>query len=168
MGLDACPKCHVRLVQPSGPKKSPILLVGDQPGWKEKALARPLVGETGELLEAELRRLGIELHGSMRLTNLWLHDPIDEEVDWHLGQLLKEIKGRKLVLLMGSKVVNLLVGKPVTTVSGLVVKSKLVDDPKTTLMACYNPAIVFKEGEIVGELRLALEKFAKRYQEIMG
>jgi uracil-DNA glycosylase family 4 len=135
------------------------LVVGDQPGWKEKMRGLPLVGETGEVLENELRRVGLSLE-DFRLTNLWLHDEAPEELEWHKTQLVRELAGRKLVLAMGAKVVMALTGQKVSDVTGLEVRSPFL--PKgTRLLASVNPAIVFKEGSVVGELRLAIERFAE-------
>ena len=155
-----CPTCGAGLVQPRGPLRSPILIAGDQPGWREKMKGLPLVGETGEVLYSELLRVGLSLE-DFRLTNLWLHDEAPDELEWHKKWLIREMQGRKLVLLMGSKVVMAMTGQPIMDVSGLPVRSPFA--PKGCLvMASVNPAIVFKEGSTVGELRLAIERFAEQ------
>jgi len=156
----ACPLCQAGLVHPRGPADSPILVVGDQPGWKEKMRGLPLVGETGEVLAAELTRVGLALD-DFRLTNLWLHDVAPDELEWHKTQLIRELSGRKLILVMGAQVVMALTGQKVSEVTGLEVRSPFV--PKgAKLLASVNPAIVFKEGSVVGELRLAVERFAEQ------
>jgi uracil-DNA glycosylase family 4 len=143
-----------------------VLLIGDAPGQEEKVQGRPFVGPTGDILRKELRRVGLE-YDLFRVTNLWQHDPIPEEINWHRAQMLKEITGRKLVLLMGSAVVKELTGHNITEVNGLTLKSINKKVPSSTvLVASFNPAVVFKEGSVVGELRLAMENFAKAYEGI--
>jgi len=156
----ACPKCGRLLVEPDGPSKSKVLFLGEFPGFNEVELGRPWVGPAGEVFKEELRRVGI-LYQACRTTNMWMHDVTKEcDVNWHLEQAIKEMKGREAVLLIGSDVCKWLVGKPVSDVSGLLVSAPLLPKSVKVAMAVYNPAVCTKQ-EGVGEVRLALERFAK-------
>lgn len=163
---EVCPLCGSKLVHPNGPENALLLLVGDQPGWREKMLGKPFVGETGDVLRQELMRVGIQMDDCRR-TNLWLHDPSDSEEEQHLHRtwLLPEINRHKLVFLMGASVVGYLSGKPVTDVCGLAVKGPNLP-PKTVVIASVNPAMVFKEGSTVGELKLAINRLGEAYDKL--
>lgn len=151
-----CPHCKKFLISPYGNPKSKILFVGEFPGWEEVKQGIPFIGKTGDVLRAELLRNGIQL-GAYRVTNLWLHEQDEEncKAEWHLDQLVKEFKGKTHVLLMGSSVVNALVGKQVSNYAGMQVK--LPDFKGIRFWVSPNPAVVF-HGPL-GELRMSLERF---------
>lgn len=154
-----CPHCGHSLVEPAGPPTSPILLLGEFPGMEEIKVGRPWVGKAGEILRDELARVGISM-ASCRATNLWLHAPSKEcPYDWHLDQAMKELQGRKAVLLIGSEVTRVFLDAKVSDWVGLQVKSKLL--PKTVKVAVvsYNPAIALHGS--IGEIRFAFQRFAK-------
>lgn len=157
-----CPQCNSVLVSPAGPLGAEILLVGEFPGWEEKQKGLPFVGHSGEVLKAELGRVGIQ-YNNCRMTNLWLHETSKEcDVNYHIMNLMEEMKGRKYILLMGSETTKTLLGKGVMELSGLKVIGKyLPDDAK--VMVAPNPASVFHAR--VGEFRMAVEKFSKMVQE---
>lgn len=159
-----CPKCGTPLVEAAGPKDAIALLVGDSPGVAEKVQGVPFVGKAGDILRVELQRVGLSLD-EFRLTNLWMHDAMPAEENYHLGALIKEANRHKLVLMMGSDVVRKMTGRNVSEVSGLTVRSRYVGRG-TRLMASFNPAYAFKEGSTIGELRLAIERFAAQYRKL--
>src|SRR5574340_853718 len=122
-----CPQCkNKQLVEPAGPAKSPILLVGEFPGSQEIIQGVPFVGESGKILAAELMRVGIQL-AQCRVTNLWQHAKDEKgcDVQWHQNMMAKEFKGRKFVLLMGSDLAKILFEKGVMDLSGLEMKHDL-------------------------------------------
>ena len=155
----SCPICHSeQMVYPYGPERSKILIVSEFPGGDEIKMGRPMVGRNGTVLRQELGRVGIDLR-SLRICNLWLH-PKNEDAGCltHSAKLvLKECRGRKFVLLLGSEPVKYFTGLGVMNVAGLVVTSELITKP--ILFACPQAAIVFHGG--CGEFRLSMEKFAK-------
>lgn len=166
-----CPACGEPGVPPSGSVSSDILIIGEFPGEAEMERGRPFCGPTGKVLKAELRRVGIEPN-MCRYTNLWLHPPLDGK-EWiarneecrHAGLsiALDEAKGRKAVLLVGSDCAEQFIGLKVTSICGLLVDSAMLSAP--IVMAIVNPAIVFQESKGVGEVRLALSKFAEACQK---
>lgn len=162
----ACPICHTtEMVFPSGPKDADILIIGDAPGEDEVGKGKPMTGPMGTLLKQELGRVGIDLR-MCRKTNLWIH-PANKELkcfQYGMDAAIKEAKGRKAILLLGAEPVKVFCGVSVSTVNGLVVKSSYLSAP--LIVAMYNPASVFQRGGVIGEVRLALEKFANKFEAL--
>jgi uracil-DNA glycosylase family 4 len=164
-----CPHCNKKLVPPTGPEDSDILLCGPFPGYKEIIKGVPWIGKVGDILKAELSIQGIQFD-NCRVTNLWQHEPTDPgtkrnpnelyetEVNWHFDQLLSELHGRKAVLIMGSLTSSLLGLGPVSKVAGQRVDSELIPETVEVAIAMQNPAQVLHG--LVGETRYAIEAFA--------
>ena len=164
-----CPSCkRDDLVLASGPRRANILIVGEFPGRDEVKKGKPLVGATGGVLRTELGKAGLDMR-QMRITNLWLHPKPSKKADHYEAcfnygkeQLIKEAKGRKAILLLGSDTLKDLCGEKVSEVSGLEVQSPYLSAP--LLFASVQPATVFHQG--IGELRQALIKFSKKVNEL--
>lgn len=174
MTNDTCPVCGLKLVLPFGRQKSPILLVGEAPGWKEVADLTPFVGETGEVLKAELSRAGID-YRYCRATNLWLHARPEgrgnselkaKDFEYCFGQLLEQIATARVILMMGSELAKFLTGLPVSKINGARMSSQYID-PGTVAVFAYNPAIVLQENGVVGDFRLAVKEFARYAKPIL-
>jgi uracil-DNA glycosylase family 4 len=171
---NACPHCGRLLIPAAGPTSSKLLVVGEFPGKDEIIQGVPFVGKTGEVLQAELLKVGLIL-GEVRRTNLWQHskapvlnkDPKAKhkdgecDLDWHLDQMVKEFQGKAYVLLMGSDVTQALLGEKVSERYGLMVKVPGYSD--IHFWVSPNPAVVFKSP--IGEMRLSFERFA---QDVKG
>ena len=160
-----CPICNSKKCVPAaGSKNSPILVIGEMPGKDELIKGRPMVGRMGEVLKMELGKLGMDLN-RLRLCNLWHHKPNNNEDCYRHGfeQVIKEAKGRKAILLLGSESVKAFCNESVSKVCGLQVKSPYLSAP--IIYACVNPAQVF-HGTI-GELRLAIKKFVEVTGELL-
>jgi len=159
-----CPHCgREDLVLASGPKRSPILVVGEFPGRDEIKKGKPMVGAMGTVFKNELARVDLDMN-QMRLTNLWLH-PKNENEDCFkhgLEQVIKESRNRKAILLLGSDTVSFFCDEKVSEVSSLEVESTYLSAP--LIMACVQPATVFHQG--LGELRLALRKFSEKVNKL--
>lgn len=160
---DLCPHCKKPLVLPVGRRGSDVLIMGEFPGRVEVEQGIPMVGPMGAMLETELHFLGIRMR-DLRRCNLWMHEkpekltPADQACfEYSLERAIREASNKRLILLMGSEVVEFFTGKPVMSMSGLLVKSDYF--PNTVLVASVNPAIVFHSG--VGEMRHALEIFKR-------
>jgi len=126
------------------------------------------VGEAGRILEYELFLVGLNMR-EFRLANLWQHtkpkkmDDVSQRCfDHFVIELTKEMHGRK-VLLMGSENANTFLRWKISDCSGLLVESPLFPKDVIFVQACVNPAAALHEN--VGELRLAIQKFAKRIKE---
>ena len=154
--------CGKLAVPPRGNEKAEILIVGEFPGVEEIKQGRPFVGPSGKILRSELARVEINL-SDCRVTNVALHQfPDDPCYQFGLEQVINEAKGRRAIFLLGSECSRIFLEKSVLQVSGLVVKSKYLAAP--LIMAAPNPAIVI--SGTLGELRLAIEKFALAYKKV--
>jgi uracil-DNA glycosylase family 4 len=159
-----CPYCdRDDLVLASGAKRAEILIIGGFPGDKEIQKGKPLVGKTGSVLRSELGRVGLDMR-QMRLCNLWLHPNNKNEDCKNYGKqkVMDEVKGRKVILLIGSDAVKEFCNENVSEVSGLEVKSPYFSAP--LVFACVQPTTVWHGG--LGEVRLSIQKFAKKVKEL--
>lgn len=163
---NACPSCGTTTVRPSGPANAKVLILGEFPGKAEIEKGHPFATHyrfttAGKVFRKELERMGLSL-GQFRVTNLWLHEPNKNENCYQVGydQALDEAKNKKAILLVGSEVVELFTKYKVSDVSGLQVDSPILSAP--IIYAMPNPAMVFHKG--VGEIRLSIEKFARRLE----
>jgi uracil-DNA glycosylase family 4 len=170
---EKCPICDDLLVSPMGPEDSPVLLVGAYPGWEEVMSGIPWSGKAGEVLKSELARAGIN-YGTCRVTNLWLHQEVDRkephysrEVDYHMARLFKELGRATAVLLMGRQPVSRLLDTAISDVESLdVAGSGLLPSSVKICVVAKNPAICVTDGAVVGNVRHAIERFAKLTREI--
>ena len=161
----ACSGCNTtETVHASGSKASPILFMGAHPGEDELKKGIPFSGSSGGIMRTELGRMGVDL-SRIRMCNLWLHTPNKNEKCFQAGLVyaLKECKGRKLIVLIGSEPVKYFCDVSVEAYSGLVVTSTLLGT-NAVIMACIQPANVFKGT--VGEVRLSLSKIAQKIEEM--
>lgn len=160
-----CPRCGKQLVAVGGRPSSKILLVGDYPGKDEIITGVPLVmgSRAGDVLQAELLKVGLIFH-DMRHTNLWRHAKNETDCDpaWHLDQLVQEFKGKTHVLMMGSHVTQALIGYNVEDRSGLRVKVPGYKD----IHFWVSPSPANAHASPVGEMRLAMERFAHDVQGV--
>jgi len=156
-----CPLCGNWLVEPVGPPSAPLLLLGEYPGWREAKEGRAWIGEAGQVLRAELARVGIQFD-RCRATNLWLHNPSKEpgEYEYHMQNALNECKGRKAILLMGSDVSWAFLDRAVSDVSGLLVTSPLLTHD-VKIVISKNPALLLRQGAVVGDVRHAFGVFGE-------
>jgi uracil-DNA glycosylase family 4 len=158
----SCKYCGADLVSATGNKNSDVLIVGEMPGETEIEQGIPMCGKMGIVLRSELAYLGLDLK-SFRRTNLWLHTPNKNQDCFKMGveQVLKEAKGKRVVLLLGSDTVKYFTGKNVSDVNGLQVQSTMLSAP--TILAGVNPAIVFHGT--VGEVRFLVGQFKEAVEE---
>lgn len=158
-----CPICGKQLVAPGGRSTSKILLVGDYPGKDEVIKGIPLIGRVGDVLHAELLKVGL-IFADLRHTNLWQHAKDEATCDpaWHLDQLAKEFKGKTHVLMMGSHVTQALIGHNVEDRSGL--KVKVSGYKGINFWVSPSPALA--HASPIGEMRLAMQRFAHDVQGV--
>lgn len=72
-----CTACHLykratQTVFGEGPKRAPLMLVGEQPGDQEDLAGKPFVGPAGKILERALEEAGID-RGEVYVTNVVKH-----------------------------------------------------------------------------------------------
>lgn len=162
MNLTNCPICDKKLVTPRGEPDSPAVIIGEFPGRKEIERRIPFIGQAGRALRYELALMGLDML-NYRITNIWMHRPNEKCFEWHKEQVIKEAKGKKVVLLLGSDCAELFIGKKVMEIAGLPVKSALLESE--FIVCSPNPAIVFQRNGKVGELRFALNTFKNLLSE---
>lgn len=156
--LSTCPVCGRALVSPCGPPDARAVIVSDRPGERELELLRPFVGPAGSILHRELLRVGLRLD-DFRLANVWMHEPTKECLDWHFDQCAREATKFGIQLILGSVACKMFFDKPLSALSGIVIRHK------NLLAVCGpNPADLFHEP--VGEFRLTLTRFAAAYRRL--
>jgi len=171
--LDVCPCCGAALVLPVGPPDAIGLVVSEFPGEYELEQGRPFVPQApaGRVFYHEMARAGLDAD-EFRITNVWLHAPNKQCLDWHVERLRKEMPGKMALLILGSTASQVIVEKGIMSISGLVLKKDaakkffrpLPHVVPSLIVAGPNPAAVLRGG--VGELRLALSRFAQAYQKL--
>jgi uracil DNA glycosylase superfamily protein len=171
MSRSVCPNCGEDGVRPSGNVLSKVLVVGEFPGRAEMERGIPFATHNmyttaGKVFRKELNRVGLDLN-RWRVMNLWVHEPNPKDKQHYencykvgYDMVLDEAKGRSAILLVGSDVVEEFTGYSVMDVSGLQVESAVLSCP--IIYAMVNPALALHRS--VGEVRLAIEKFAKRLE----
>jgi len=159
-----CSKCGKLLIGPFGNPKSPVLLVGEYPGYKETRQGLPFAFKekptqtfAGDILQTELLRVGISLP-TILVTNMWQHQQDDKTCDLalHLDATVKLFADRTHILLMGSAATVPLIGQKFNEVSGTRVQVPMFENIR--FWASPNPALAYSQP--IGELRLALARFA--------
>lgn len=155
---EQCPACKDKLVNPRGPLASDYLLIGPYPGEHEIKTGQPWSGWAGEILASELQKVGLHLD-MCRHTNIWLHLPNDNPQCWDfcVGRLMKELQGRKYVLLMGSDTVSFFTEYNLMQANGMQIESDYLPGSVEVAVISVNPAQALYGA--VGELRFALENF---------
>jgi len=150
-----------QLIFPYGNKASDILIIVSKPAKDDYATCKPLQGGVGGIFKAELKKVGIDAN-AVRYAPLWWHDPNGDAACFArcLEILMKEMAGKKYVLLCGVEAVKYFTGYSPETHAGLQVSSLYM--PHKKIMVCHAPGVVFSA---LGEMRLTMKKF-KRMMEI--
>lgn len=170
-----CGVCMGEIVPPQMPNGAQVMVFAEFPGVNEMQQKIPFAPSpqerrrsTGDILRSELRRVGI-VPERVVLSNLWLH-PMpktkadqDTEIEWHVARLLETMIGAKAVMMFGDECTRRFLDSPVGVLSSLEVKIDVFPESVETVTVGPNPAGVF-HGPI-GEIRLAIEKFARRAEE---
>lgn len=161
-----CPVCQTdATVLPYGPRKSPVLIIGDHPGKDELKEGKPFVGATGGVLRTELSRARLD-YNRIRMTNLWRHEPNnnDDCLEYSAKQAIREGQERKVILLVGSGTVRYFTQLSVEEYNGLVVPCLWF--PHAVVLACVQPATVFHGS--IGEFRFAINQFMQTIKKEIG
>lgn len=138
--------------------------MGEFPGEEEMNRGAPFVGKAGQILEYELGRVGIDMW-ACRLITMWQHyqNKSIDCLEYGLKALTLEMAGRK-VLMMGSELANYFLGTKVSLLYGMKVESALF--PRSIQFAIVSPSPGIALHQPLGELRLAIQKFAKLVKEV--
>jgi uracil-DNA glycosylase family 4 len=115
-----CVLCDGRtqVVQPSGDLGSPLVLVGEAPGEMEDRKGSPFVGRAGKWLDkcldqAQLSRSSIMITNTVRCRPPENRRPTEAEISACRPYLEQELRGRRLVVALGSTAIEGLIGRKV-------------------------------------------------------
>lgn len=156
--------CGKRILSVYGDRGSNIMVIADKPGFEDLKNGQCFSSEYGQALQIELSKVGIQPQNIL-MFNLWMHstakgDTCPPEV--HYTNALKTMSKAKLVLMLGSESLTYFCDTTEMISCGTIVKSVYL--PKTVIVAGPNIAALGKTP--IGELKLALELFAKERRKI--
>jgi len=172
-----CTACHLykhatQTVFGAGPKKAPIVLIGEQPGDYEDVAGKPFVGPAGHLLDEALNEAGLERKETY-VTNAVKHFAWEErgkrrlhkkprwsEVQACKPWLLAEIEAvaPRMIVCLGATAAQSLMGSDfrITRARGQIIPCDWSD----YFMATYHPSAVLRAPDEVDRDRMRAEFFA--------
>lgn len=153
-------ECGMRRLDTVGPDKARILVVGGCPEDDDTKNNMPFSGKRGAVLEGEMARVGIPMQ-TLRLTYVDLHPPT-KDCPGNFVEVLKEMKDRDGVLLLGPDVAERFQLGSVSSQVGLCVSSPYFPHSVKFVMLTTQPPT----GDFIGEFRLSIEKFARKLKEV--
>ncbi|MEI2418061.1 UdgX family uracil-DNA binding protein [Orrella sp. JC864] len=162
-----------------GPRRAPIMMVGEQPGDKEDLAGKPFVGPAGALLDRALDDAGVDRH-DVFVTNAVKHfkwtprgkrrmhkTPAQREIEACDYWLQKELRtvSPKVVVALGSTALKAVMHRPGMTLKQ--VMGQALEHEGRTVVPTYHPAYALRSPSsdarqrayeaIVQALRLAGE-----------
>ena len=157
-----CKYCNKVLVSSYGDMSSKVVVISDYPLFDDVRNGLVYSGTYGEALRQEMGKAGIQAQACKMIT-MWQHAP-DEECDaqWHINQALEDMMDAKLILMLGTECLQAYSFGTANEYSGTIVKSKFLK--KAVIVAGPSYAAIGKTP--LGELRLALELFAKQRRKL--
>jgi uracil-DNA glycosylase family 4 len=170
-GCERCPDLvasRSRIVDGVGPPGADLLFVGEAPGGTEDAEGEPFVGRSGDVLDEELRAVGLD-RADVRITNCVRCRP-PENRDPRAGELAncrpyleREIEAvdPELVVAVGKVPAEHLLGREVavTSEASQVVDCDLGGARRQVLVSVHPAATLYDPGQ-QETLRTALETAA--------
>jgi uracil-DNA glycosylase family 4 len=136
----------------SGPENSPVMIIGEAPGFEEDQQGKPFVGRSGKLIDYELAKLNID-RNKIYVSNIvnWRppenRTPTDEEIKLFKPIIQKHIEliNPKYLILLGSTSMNALYHQelPISKVRG-----NLIDYNKNTKMIItFHPSYILRSDK---------------------
>jgi DNA polymerase len=160
-GLQSCTRCPwachgTQAVAGEGPMRTPVMLVGEQPGDREDLAGRPFVGPAGDLLNQALRAAGLRRE-QLFLTNAVKHfkfrpqgrrrlhqtpDARDlfECSDWLAAEI--EAVAPALVICLGATAARAVLGTPVRVQRD---RGKLIQAGARQVLVTVHPAHLLRQ-----------------------
>jgi len=176
-----CRRCDLwknatQVVVGEGPRKAPLMLVGEQPGDEEDRAGHPFVGPAGRLLRLLLGEAGIdpaaafvtnavkhfsfELRGKRRMHKT----PVQRQIDACNVWLRKEIERiqPKVIVTLGTTALRAVVGEKLSIIAAR--ERVLVSPEGVPIIATYHPSAVLRapQPEQRDQLRRVLLADLKR------
>lgn len=166
--MTLCKQCKKQdIVRSTGPVDADILIMGSVPGDEEMEMLIPFVGPAGKALRDELFLNDIDLD-DCRQTYFYPHlkDTKNCPPDFWRTVALHEMTQHPCTLIIGAMANTYLVGRKVAEISSLVLSPRKYGLPLNLelAMAVVGPGDAVAGS--VGELRLGLERFAKKLRRI--
>ena len=168
-------KNATRLVFGVGNPDSPVLFIGEGPGYWEDQKGEPFVGNAGKLLDSLL--YSIELpRSNVYITNVVHHrppenrDPLPEEISAYssyLDQIIEIIKPKIIVTLGRFSMGKFLPGTKITAIHGKA-QSVFFKGRDITVIPMYHPAAALRSGEVLRQLREDFLKIPLVLKEVKG
>lgn len=161
-----CPVCAERVIGAHGDTDSEILLVGSAPSEDEIYFNRPFTGPTINIFRKELHKNAkIDLSQTRQILAHY-HDKLKKAdcVAVSMSLVMKEIEGKKVVVLVGADAVREFTGLSVQDTNGLCVTDevrKFMEDEKlhgVKFFSISSPQTVFRS---LGEFRFGLIQLGK-------
>ncbi len=145
-----------------GSAKSPLMFIGEAPGFYEDKLERPFVGRAGKLLDrlieaAGWKRGGVYISNIVKRRPPGNRDPFPEELDAYKPYLAREIEilGPKIIVPLGRFSMNyFLPDAKISKDHGRVFRLKGM----RLIMPLYHPAAALRSTSVLQELE---KDFAK-------
>lgn len=142
-----------------GPENALALIVTDEPEIGETTPLSPAM----QVLRTEMAHCRLDLL-AMKYVPLYRHAKLNSCKEEHVRWLFEEIVKHRIIFACGVDICKLLTGHTSLDVSGLRVESELLTDK--VLVCSVNPAIAVSRDGTIGELRLAVKKFAEEYRKL--
>jgi DNA polymerase len=160
--LDECRRCELwqyatQAVGGEGSKRSPIMIVGEQPGDQEDLAGKPFIGPAGKLLDQVFAQAGVD-RTSIYLTNAVKHfkweprgkrrlhkTPVQREIEACHYWLEKELAAvkPKVIVAMGATALKSVLRKGTVTLKDTLGKP-IRNDDGTWVVTIYHPSYVLR------------------------
>ncbi len=111
--------CHTPKIPLAGEGRRQILIVGEAPGAEEDCKGKPFIGESGQLLQKELKKNGIQMFRDCWVTNCVIcrppdnRDPAPNELSCCLPNLLRVLQetNPRVIVPLGRFAISQVVGQ---------------------------------------------------------
>lgn len=161
--LSGCRRCPLwrdatQAVCGVGPKRAPVMIVGEQPGDHEDLSGQPFIGPAGQVLDEALRAASLPRDG-LYLTNAVKHfkHEVRERKRLHRTPLVSEVNACRwwldheralvqpdLIVAMGATAARAVLGHPVNVAE---VRGQLQKRPEGAVLVTYHPAYILRHPD---------------------
>lgn len=140
------PECCREGVVGHGPQDARVAIVGIAPGSNEWTAKRPFVGQSGKLLDALLKSVGLSRE-QVYTTNVYCHvdnKPSEILIEGCRPRVTQELANSKIVVAMGQIACEELFKQPFGRARGAVLYDAI---PGKICMATYHPSAILQSGD---------------------
>lgn len=174
-----CDLCISRnnIVNGTGNRKAPIMIIGEAPGYKEDKIGVPFVGKSGMLLNKCLNKCCLYRDKQLYITNVVKcrpynnKTPTDNEIDSCSQYLAYEISYIKpdIILLLGKVAANIFLDTEVniSKYRGVWMKS-IINNKVTYIIITYHPSYILRNTEHKLIFMDDIIKISNKYTELIN